>query len=177
MSQQTFFTTLNKKLQFFVTPLNFFAFSHTSSFSHMPIPVNFFYCPTYKEPNFSKVSFSYYSNSSARTSLNWFRNFFLPAKFKYTYLHLKGIGFKIYSSKLSNSFIVSSGYNHYTKLTFPKLFSFLARKVYVICYSNSVLHSYYINVIKNIRFPDPYRAKGFRLRNQIIKLKVGKQRL
>jgi large subunit ribosomal protein L6 len=97
---------------------------------------------------------------------------------QYVYIHLKGIGFKLYKSSTSNSLIVNSGYNHYTKFTplFRPDVSFLVRKSYVLIFSYAKSISNFSNIIRKIRFPDPYRGKGFRFKNQILKFKIGKQR-
>jgi hypothetical protein len=139
------------------------------------IPLKFYEPPILLFRNFtgnSQTFFSSFSISSAFRIL--FKTVFNSLNFTYSYIHLKGIGFKLYKS--SNSIVVSSGFNHYTKLTFPLCFKFVVRRAYLILYSSKTSHNYYVNLIRHIRFPDPYRAKGFRFKNQIIKLKVGKQR-
>lgn len=127
---------------------------------------------------FKPKNFSFYHANLAEFK-HWsafFRFLLTPYPFLYSYLHLKGIGFRLYKSVASNSLIVNSGYNHYTRLSFPNGFKIVVRKAYALCYSSMYRHNYYVNVIRSVRFPDPYRAKGFRFRNQTIKLKVGKQR-
>ena len=170
MSNQFVSLTTFQKIQFFFTVNNQFSFFNRKL---APLSVN----PTLVYTPVSSQFFALlFSKSVAKSFISQLRGTLNSEIFKYTYLHLKGIGFKLYPSKTTNSIVVNSGYNHYTKLNFPNVFSFLSRKVYLICYSKSFLHNYYINVIKNVRSPDPYRAKGFRFKNQLIKLKVGKQR-
>lgn len=169
MSNQFVFTTTSQKIQFFFTVNNQFSFFNKI----LPLSVDPSLIYNSVSPHFFGLLFS---KSAAKSLINQLRGTLNSEIFKYTYLHLKGIGFKLYPSKMTNSVVINSGYNHYTKLKFPTSFSFLSRKVYLICYSKSFLHNYYINVIKNVRSLDPYRAKGFRLKNQLVKLKVGKQR-
>lgn len=120
------------------------------------------------------VTFS--SFKSIKFFFTHFRLSLINSKFFYSYIHLKGIGFKLYKSIKTNSLIINSGYNHYTKVTCPSFINIVVRKFYVLIYSNSSLHNYFVNVLRNVRYPDPYRAKGFRFKNQIVKLKIGKQR-
>ena len=126
---------------------------------------------------FFKLYFSNYLDSQLffKNINSFFFKLFLP---HYVYIHLKGIGFKLYKSTASNSLIVNSGYNHYTKFTSlsrPDV-SFIVRKSYLLIFSYSKSISNFSNIIRKIRFPDPYRGKGFRFKNQILKFKIGKQR-
>ncbi len=125
----------------------------------------------------SSVTSKFFFNlSEYKAFITFFTRYARALKVQYTYLHLKGIGFKLYRSTLPPAIIVNAGYNHYTKFKLPKFSTVFVRKAYLIFCSNIIRHAYYVNYIRSIRFPDPYRAKGFRFKNQIIKFKIGKQR-
>ncbi len=169
------FTTFStSQISYFINNMFFFNFSTSKTSKIAAFPNRFSGDLIYKNYNFFTIFNSFRIIKSFFTI---FRLNFIKPKFFYSYIHLQGIGFKVYRSINTNSLVVNSGYNHYTKITYPTLMNLIVRKFYVLMYSNSLKHNYYVNVLRNIRYPDPYRAKGFRFKNQIIKLKVGKQRL
>jgi hypothetical protein len=140
----------------FFTFSNFLTFKHLFTFTHYFFP-SFFLLNSF---------FGLFKNAIFR--------FELPS---YAVLHLKGIGYKCYHSKSSNNLIFNTGFNHYSTFSLPKGLDVRLRKSFFIIFSNFYSVKKFINIIRLIRFPDPYRAKGFRYKNQFIKFKVGKQRL
>lgn len=153
----------------------FFFFSSSFSTKSLPLfPFRFSKHLVFK----NSILLSFFDSfKSIKFFFTLFRLNFIKTKFFYSYIHLKGIGFKLYKSHISNSLVINSGYNHYTKIFYPSFINLIVRKFYVLLYSNSHQHNYYVNTLRHIRYPDPYRAKGFRFKNQLIKLKIGKQRL
>jgi hypothetical protein len=169
-----FTTSSIPQIFYFVNNRFFFNFSTFKTMRIVAFSNRFMGDLIYENYNFFTIFNSFRAIKSFFTI---FRLTFIKPKFFYSYIHLKGIGFKLYRSINTNSLVINSGFNHYTKITYPTFINLIVRKFYVLLYSNSFKHNYYINVLRNIRYPDPYRAKGFRFKNQIIKLKVGKQRL
>jgi hypothetical protein len=159
---------------YFINNTFFFNFSTPQTIKLSSFSNRFLSDLIYANYNFFTIFNSF---KTLKSFFTIFRLNFIKPKFFYSYIHLKGIGFKLYRSTNTNSLIVNSGYNHYTKITYPILINLIVRKFYVLIYSSAVKHNYYVNVLRNIRYPDPYRAKGFRFKSQIIKLKIGKQRL
>lgn len=109
---------------------------------------------------------------------NSFQGFFKSIFFtpSFAILHLKGIGYKCYYSKLINQLVFNTGFNHYSIFRMPNGLDVRLRKVFFIFFSNFFKVTKFVNIVRKIRFPDPYRAKGFRHKNQKIIFKVGKQR-
>lgn len=91
-------------------------------------------------------------------------------------LHVKGIGFKVYYYRVTHSLYFNLGYNHVCKYLLNLTISVKVRKQYLLLFVKLFSPMYFINEIRNLRFPDPYRGKGIRFRFQEIKFKPGKQR-
>lgn len=141
---------------------NSFIFQNFSFFASI-FAQNYYFCPTKLLTN---SFFGLFYNAVFRLST--------PS---YTVLHLKGIGYKCYYSRTSNKLIFNTGFNHYSAFSVPKGLEVRLRKIFFVLFSNFYSVKKFVNIIRLIRFPDPYRAKGFRYKNQLIKFKVGKQRL
>lgn len=112
---------------------------------------------------------------------SWVRrlsNMFAPlTELSYRVLHVKGIGFKVYSYFIGHSLYFLLGYNHVCKYRLPNSIFAKVRKNYLLMYSvfDTTIGAS-IHQIQHLRYPDPYRGKGIRFRFQIIKFKPGKQR-
>lgn len=139
-----------------------FVFSNFITFTHLSSNSNYFF-PT---KSFANSLFGLFRTVTSR--------FLSPS---YTVLHLKGIGYKCYYSTSANKLIFNTGFNHYSTFLMPSGLEVKLRKTFFILFSNFYSVKKFVNIIRLIRFPDPYRAKGFRYKNQFIKFKTGKQRL
>jgi len=91
-------------------------------------------------------------------------------------LHVKGIGFKVYYYRKTTSLYLNLGYNHICKYCLESVGSVKVRKQYLLLFTPLSSIMFFVNEIKNLRKPDPYRGKGIRFRFQEIKFKPGKQR-
>lgn len=91
-------------------------------------------------------------------------------------LHVKGIGFKVYYYFKTHSLYFNLGYNHICKYNLSGVSDVKVRKQYLLLFAQTVSLIFFINEIRNLRYPDPYRGKGIRFRFQEIKFKPGKQR-
>ena len=91
-------------------------------------------------------------------------------------LHVKGIGFKVYYYWNTKSLYFNLGYNHICKYCLENIAEVKVRKQYLLLFTKIISLIFYVNEIKNLRFPDPYRGKGIRFRFQEMKFKPGKQR-
>jgi large subunit ribosomal protein L6 len=94
-------------------------------------------------------------------------------KFNLT-LTLQGVGYRAIVEK--NSLILNLGYSHSIKLIIPN-------DVTIEVFKNTTLKLSSCNKqklgeigakIKSFRFPEPYKGKGIRYENEIIKQKIGK---
>ena len=94
-------------------------------------------------------------------------------KFNLT-LTLQGVGYRAIVEK--NSLILNLGYSHSIKLMIPN-------DVTIEVFKNTTLKLSSCNKqklgeigakIKSFRFPEPYKGKGIRYENEIIKQKIGK---
>jgi ribosomal protein L6P/L9E len=104
------------------------------------------------------------------------RNLSDKLKTYFQILHVKGIGFKVYYYWKTKSLYFNLGYNHICKYCLEYIAEVKVRKQYLILFTKIISLIFYVNEIKNLRFPDPYRGKGIRFRFQEIKFKPGKQR-
>ena len=91
-------------------------------------------------------------------------------------LHVKGIGFKVYYYRKTTSLYLNLGYNHICKYCLERIGSVKVRKQYLLLFTPLSSIMFFVNEIKNLRKPDPYRGKGIRFRFQEITFKPGKQR-
>lgn len=89
-------------------------------------------------------------------------------------LILKGIGFKAFIE--NNNLILKLGYSHNIIIPIPL-------KIKIIIQSNNLIFSstdfifltQFVNFIKNHKKPEPYKGKGFLLKNEKIIKKEGKK--
>jgi large subunit ribosomal protein L6 len=69
------------------------------------------------------------------------------------------------------------GFNNIIKYDIPKIVQVKARKNKVIIFSiEKCVLSEQVMLLRSCRFPDVYRGKGIRLKNEFLKFKTGKQR-
>lgn len=95
----------------------------------------------------------------------------------FRYLELKGVGFKVLYSQATHSLFFFLGYNHIVSYKLSYSIQVKIRKQYILLFSyNKSLLSYVSYQIKSLRFPDVYRGKGILFKEEILKLKPGKQR-
>jgi ribosomal protein L6P/L9E len=117
---------------------------------------------------------------TTKSKFSFFRkklhNLALQLKTFFQILHVKGIGFKVYYYKKTTSLYFNLGYNHICKYCLAGFAAVKVRKQYLLIFTTIRSIMFYINEIKNLRFPDPYRGKGIRFRFQEMKFKPGKQR-
>lgn len=115
---------------------------------------------------YTKTLTSKFSNTFFGVSSGYFR-----------YMELKGIGFKVLYSHATHCLFFFLGYNHIISFSLPISVQVKVRKQYILLFSyeNSFL-SYTCSNIKALRYPDPYRGKGILFRDEILKIKPGKQR-
>ena len=90
-------------------------------------------------------------------------------------LILKGIGFKVKIN--DNKLIFKLGFSHNITIKIPINLNIYIKgnKILFISYDFNLLKQY-INFIKNLKKPEPYKGKGIYIDNEIIKLKEGKSK-
>jgi large subunit ribosomal protein L6 len=89
-------------------------------------------------------------------------------------LILKGIGFKI---NIENNILhLKIGFSHLIKIIIPNNIQIINQNNNLICSSNNFIAlTQFIYKIRKIKKPEPYKGKGFLLKNEKILLKEGKK--
>jgi large subunit ribosomal protein L6 len=128
---------------------------------------------------FNKISLSttekkylrlYYSliRNSIKGVLRYFRIF----------MSLKGVGYKVFYNELKNTLYLKIGLSHSIYIPIPLTIQIkIIKNIYLIIKgSNWEQLTQFAFYIRKFKEPDIYKGKGFRFRNEKIKLKRGKKK-
>lgn len=89
-------------------------------------------------------------------------------------LILEGVGFK--SEVSGDTLVLSLGFSHQVKIKIPKTLKVTAEKNIITVTGNDVEEvGRFSAYIRDHKKPEPYKGKGFRYRNEIIRRKEGKK--
>lgn len=95
--------------------------------------------------------------------------------FFFVELFLQGIGFRC-EVELEN-LMFDMGYSHRIKIKMPKEIKVKSSKGKILVFSkNKERLGLFVAMIKDLRYPDPYKGKGIIFLGEERKLKVGKKR-
>jgi hypothetical protein len=128
----------------------------------------------------SNNQFSFFFFDAFSDNFNIFFDIFLRTfksfvKINCSKIFFSGLGFRV-SFLSENVLSLKLGFSHLVFLKIPKGLDVILIKnnIYVRSFNSSLLGSF-VNTIKNLRFPDSYKGKGFWLRSEKKKLKLMKK--
>lgn len=100
----------------------------------------------------------------------WVKNFEKPFKKS---LVLKGLGFRIILSADSKYLELKLGYSHLIKLIIPtdEIKVTVIKNILIVEGFDPIYVGNFIEQIRNLKFPDIYKGKGFWYKNEVISLK------
>jgi large subunit ribosomal protein L6 len=111
-----------------------------------------------------------------------FKNLMYGSSLGYTVkLKMVGIGYKIEIKQIENQLLLELklGFSHTIKIKLPKTFKCKRfhekSNLFIFSFESSQYLKNVVSLIRNLRFPEPYKGKGLRYENEIIRRKEGKK--
>jgi large subunit ribosomal protein L6 len=115
------------------------------------------------------------SKALLQNKVRFFKRRQLGAVVFFVELFLVGVGFRFF---IKEGFaFMDLGFSHQIKLQIPEGVWLMAAKGKVLCFGfNKCKLKQFVQEIRDMKRPDPYKGKGFIFSGEEIKLKVGKKR-